>query len=343
VLAVPSGQVSLPSLPESLRLAVVVDRSASMQAYTGQVEAALARLQAFNAPDTPVDVYLTASPFRGEEPALVSLNDLDAADILYFGGQDAAELIAQFEALRGQRQYDAVLVLTDGSGYELGESAVEPPLPDAPLWLVHLGDAIPLGYDDQTLEAIQASGGGVTGDLEAALARMAVGLGSPSGDQPAVSDLLDGYLWITLPTLQAEAYIPSGAAPETHSPADGFAALAARALVLAEMQRNNGTISELETLDALHSLATSYGIVTPYSSMIVLVEAQQQRLLEQLSQLDGRFEREVENLGDTTPASPVPLAGVPEPHEWLLMGLAAAMLAYLIYTKRRGSLGSGAV
>jgi hypothetical protein len=92
--------------------------------------------------------------------------------------------------------------------------------------------------------------------------------------------------------------------------------------VLAEMQRNRGVIDQLETLDYLHALATSYGIVTPYSSMLVLVETQQQRLLDKLSQLEDRYQREVEELGDTTPASPVPLAGVPEPHEYLLMGLA---------------------
>jgi len=34
------------------------------------------------------------------------------------------------------------------------------------------------------------------------------------------------------------------------------------------------------------------------------------------------------------PRSPLPLSGVPEPHEWLLLGLAVALLIYLVYTKR---------
>ncbi|MGW8252029.1 MAG: TIGR02921 family PEP-CTERM protein, partial [Anaerolineales bacterium] len=116
---------------------------------------------------------------------------------------------------------------------------------------------------------------------------------------------------------------------------DPFSALAVRRLILAEMQRNRGTIQQIETLDALHALATQYGIVTPYSSMIVLVEADQQRLLDKLTNLEDRYQREVESLGDTAPSTPLPLAGVPEPHEWLLLGLAAALLVYLIYTKRR--------
>ncbi len=34
-------------------------------------------------------------------------------------------------------------------------------------------------------------------------------------------------------------------------------------------------------------------------------------------------------------ASPLPLTGVPEPHEYLLMALAAAMLLYLLATRRK--------
>jgi putative PEP-CTERM system integral membrane protein len=287
--------------------------------------------------ERPLDVYLTASPYRGEQPSLVTLDTIDPDTILYFGGQNAAQLIAQFEALRstnGDRQYDAVLLLTDGSGYELGESDIEVPVPPHPVWVVHLGGEIPLGYDDQTLEAIQVSGGGVAGDLDEALARMAVSLASPAAGQAVISDLLDGYLWTVLPTAEAASAIPGGVQIQGHAADEPFAALAARRLILAEMQRHRGTIDQLETLDALHALAINYQIVTPYSSMIVLVAADQQRLLDQLSDLDDRYQREVENLGETTPRSPLPLSGVPEPHEWLLLGLAVALLIYLVYTKR---------
>ena len=87
-------------------------------------------------------------------------------------------------------------------------------------------------------------------------------------------------------------------------------------------------------LDAIHALAVENAIVTPYSSMIVLVDAQQQAMLDRLSNLDDRYAREVEALGETTPSTPLPFAGVPEPHEWLLLGLAAAMLIYMAYTRR---------
>jgi hypothetical protein len=68
--------------------------------------------------------------------------------------------------------------------------------------MIHLGDDISIGYD-QTLQAIQASGGGVATDVDTAFERLAVSLStrSQSTDQSIVtSDLVDGYLWTTLPT-----------------------------------------------------------------------------------------------------------------------------------------------
>ncbi|MEJ2711211.1 MAG: hypothetical protein P8074_26625, partial [Anaerolineales bacterium] len=89
VLALPASQADPLALPEDLRLAVVLDRSASMEPLADQVAVALARLGEL--PASASDVYLTASPFRGEDPSLVSLKDLPAEDILYFGGQNPAD------------------------------------------------------------------------------------------------------------------------------------------------------------------------------------------------------------------------------------------------------------
>lgn len=345
VLVLPASLAALPDLPDGLRLAVVLDRSRSMEAHAGDSAEAFERLSSLPGL-AQADVYLTASPYRGEPPERVALEGLDPRQVLYFGGQNAAQLLAQFDELYRQApegtRYDGVLLFTDGSGYELGPSLEQAPLPPSPLWVVHLGGDISLGYDDKTLEAIQASGGGVAGSLEEALARLAVAKqGSLEAAAAAgpVMDLVDGYLWAVLPTDQVEAgltRLAGGAGLNLQiEPADSpFAALAARRLVLAEIQRQRGAITQLETLDALHSLATGYQIVTPYSSMIVLVTSQQQQLLERLSENADRYQREVEGLGDTTPGSPIPLTGVPEPHEWLLLMLAAALLVYMSYRQR---------
>ncbi len=337
VLAIPSGQAVLPDLPEKLRIGVVLDRSYSMQAHAAEVASTLDQLKSLTNLDTPVDVYLTASPYRGAPPSIKTLNELSEQDLVYYGGQNAAQLLAQYDTLRkaerSNQQYDALLVLTDGSGYELGASEAQPVESSAPIWIVHAGADIPLGYDDQTLQAIQASGGGVASSLDEALERIAVHHSALGLQQSA--DLVDGYLWSVLPTSEVDQAIPVGVKSIAHQPDEPFAALAARRLILAEIQRNRGTINQLDTLDALHALALKYQIVSPYSSMIVLINEQQQNLLDNLTEGEDRYQREVEALAETTPGSRLPLTGVPEPHEWLLLGLAVAMLVWLAFRRQK--------
>ncbi len=321
VIAQPASEVQVPALPEDVRLAVVLDRSRSMEAHAGQAATALARLKELAQNGAAVDVYLTSSSYRGEQPAISTIEAVSALNVLYFGGQNPADLLAQFNELSAGKTYDGILVLTDGSAYELGPRDVQLSAPDAPLWMIHLGSDIPLGYDDPTLEAIQASGGGVVGSLEEALTRLAAGLALASGD------LVDGYAWTVVPTAQADALIPAGAP-------DGFAPLLARRLILAEIHNQRGAIGDTATLDTFHALAQQYGIVTPYSSMIVLVNDVQRARLENLSEDADRFKREYEGLTNTAPPPGTPLTGVPEPEEWLLMISAALLLAWYVWKNR---------
>jgi putative PEP-CTERM system integral membrane protein len=310
---------------------VVLDRSRSMAEHADDVKVALARLAEAAKSGTSVDVYLTASKYRGEDPSRVNLAELDPDSIMYYSGQNAAELLAQFDMLHTGQNCDAIFVLTDGSGYELGASDVEVPMPDAPVWMVHLGGDFPLGYDDATLEAIQASGGGVVGDVEEALTRLTIALEAEQGISSP--DVIDGYAWLTVPTENAE----TSDAVVVHAASDGFAAFAARRLILDAMHRQRGALDELDTLDPLHAIAIKHGIVTPYSSMIVLVNQRQENLLDQLEARGDRFQREYEEVGETTPQNPFSVTGVPEPEEWLLLALAAAMLLWYVHTMRRGS------
>lgn len=334
VSATPLSQVELPNLPSGLRLAIVLDRSLSMRSHTEEVNHTLNDLKKH--PFENADIYLTASPYRGEKPTRIEFSQFDPQSVVFMGGQNPAELLAQFETLRGGRNYDAVLVITDNAGYELGESWLEPSVPDSPVWFLHLGNEIPIGYDDKTLQALQGSGGGVTGSLDEALARIAVAIDNSSinietTDQIWIKrDIVDGYLWETR-LLDSRLAQTTGAV----SVEEGFAPLAARRVILAEMQRSRGDLSDLQTLDNLHSLAQGQSIVTPYSSMIVLVTQQQEELLRGLSKLDDRYQREVESLGETTPATQIPLSGVPEPEEWLLIGASLVLLIHLLHVRRK--------
>jgi hypothetical protein len=76
-------------------------------------------------------------------------------------------------------------------------------------------------------------------------------------------------------------------------------------LSLDAMHGQRAALDELDTLDHLHAIAIEQGIVTPYPSMIVLVNQQQENLLDQLEARGDRFQREYEEVGETTPQSPV--------------------------------------
>jgi putative PEP-CTERM system integral membrane protein len=322
-MARPVSDGDLPPVPNGVRLAAVLDRSRSMVAHEDLAEAALAQLAGL--PGADVDVYLTASPYRGEGPSRAKLHDVTLGEILYYGGQNAAEMLAQFDQLRTGDDYDAILVLTDGTGYGLDDDGIDVPLPDAPVWMVHLGGGLPLGYDDPTLEAIQASGGGVAGSLDEALSRLAVAMEAGEGDTPY--DVVDGYVW---------QVVEGGAGGVSDDglgavKSEGFEAFGCRRLILAEMYRHRDSLGQLETLDYLHAIAVEHSVVTPYSSMIVLVNEAQHRRLDELEQQDDRFLREHEDVGETVPNMGV--TAVPEPEEWLLLGVAAAML--ILYARKR--------
>ncbi|MEZ4647009.1 MAG: hypothetical protein R3E31_30505 [Chloroflexota bacterium] len=79
-----------------------------------------------------------------------------------------------------------------------------------------------MGYDDDTLAAIQGSGGGTVGSIAKARIRWL-----------AAADIVDNYTWTVIPSTNTAAFsdLTSDAA---------FASLAARHLILAEMVAQRG-------------------------------------------------------------------------------------------------------
>jgi putative PEP-CTERM system integral membrane protein len=113
---------------------------------------------------------------------------------------------------------------------------------------------------------------------------------------------------------------------------ESFAPLAARQAV-SFLARAQDQVS-LENMDSIHAVAVEHSIVTPWSSMIVLVNERQRDALKEASAKKDRFEREVERGGaDQTPE----LFATPEPGEWLLMGLA--MMGLLVLRKHQEAFG----
>ncbi len=265
VTMTPASPPASPSL-SGRRVDVVVDRSLAMERVKPELRAALDTLRASGA---QLRLMAGSSALRGEDADVV--NDLNVDDVVFFGAATAGDLVRQYVDLAGGAPGDLVVVLTTDANFDVAKDAplnLES-LPGGVLpqtFLVHLGGAMPAGYDDGVMDAIRRSGGTATTSLDAALQRLgrvvwadgyAFGVGSCRGDE-----------------------------------APGGGAIAARHRI---MLADRGAQAPLSALDTLHRLAVNASVVTAYSSMIVLVNDAQRRRLVELSSQKDRFEREVED------------------------------------------------
>lgn len=297
-----------PAPPTQLRrfrhLAVLIDGTYSMDAHRREVAAGLDRLRAAAG---EVDVLCTV------EQRLASCSGYDPDAALAWGSvaletrlAEAAPLIDRLDGI------EALVVLTDAGSYELAAAAEAAGLPDVqlpPLWLVHFGQD-PAAYPDWTLDRLQRSGGGVASDVRDVLVRMS---------DPAV---VDGYQW----TVRAD---PEAQASLMVSAPDPFRAIAARRLV-AELDRARGA-GALADLDAVHAVAVAAHVVTPYSSMIVLVDEAQRKALADAEAREDRFDREVVTGQDEA----VAVTSAPEPSTVALLAVVGIGAGAGAWRKRR--------
>lgn len=309
-------------LPQNQRFAIVLDTSRSMNAHIKELEKTFNWLKnkgfANNQlSDNDADLYITSIP--GAEPKrLDDINQFKPAKMTFYGAMQLKEMLEQFDKLRGDTKYDGILVVTDEGSYELSDDKKNLPNITSPLWMVHLG-ALPKAYDDNTLKAIENSGGGVSTDISEVLYRQATK--STLGN--TVISVIDGYAWFMekLTTLS------------TPAPND-FDSLAARQLILGLSREKN--LEQLTELDAIHELAKRFKIVTPYSSMIVLVNDEQRRQLKEAEAQKDRFNREVESGKEnlTKPNNPLKNASIPEPSSGAAL-LIAGIIVFVATKKRR--------
>jgi putative PEP-CTERM system integral membrane protein len=130
--------------------------------------------------------------------------------------------------------------------------------------------------------------------------------------------VVDNYAW----------FLSQTADPTAKQADNGFDAIAARQWVTQVSQSLQP--EQLKELDAVHVLAKRYNLVTPYSSMIVLVNDRQKQDLQNAELGKDRFQREGEDKPQLTPSANV--SATPEPAEWLLLAISIVMLG-LVYRR----------
>lgn len=301
-------------LPQNKRIAVVLDTSYSMSAHRKEAVETFNRLKALAA-SNEFDLYQTSAPGI----AATKLDDItkfDVEKVTFYGTMQPLYMLQQFEKLRGNSTYDAILLISDRGSYELGDDKAKAIALPAPLWIVHLG-GVQSAYDDAIFETIQASGGGVATTVEDALKRF----NTQSELAPSVVSVDDGYAWFSQKT-----DIPA-------DPKDEFNPFAARQLVNYLSQDRD--LENIANLDGIHKVAKAAQIVTPYSSMIVLVNDRQKNDLKAAEQKSDRFKREIEDKQTPQSINPLAVSAVPEPSEWMLIVVVAIALGLIVKRKQQ--------
>ncbi|WP_204104870.1 MULTISPECIES: TIGR02921 family PEP-CTERM protein [Spirulina sp. CCY15215] len=309
------------STPKGTKIAVLVDTSYSMGERVQEIAKSLewltnAGFSGNKKADNDADLYLTGT-LNLEPQRIDDLDRVNLANLVFYGTIQPPEMLQQFQRLQGTTQYDAILLLTDEGTYELSEDDAEVPEIDIPLWMVHLGGKFPPAYADRVLSTLQDSGGGVAVELSEVLQRLAT-----RATLNAVN-VIDRYVW------KVEK------SDRQNEKKDGFSSIAARQLIVGLGQQLD--TQQVANLDILHDIAKTNSVVTPYSSMIVLVNDQQKEQLKQAEAKSDRFEREVESGKEelTSPFNPFEVSAVPEPELWVLLGLGAIGLLLVIWQRRR--------
>jgi putative PEP-CTERM system integral membrane protein len=314
-------------LPKNQRFAIVLDSSRSMGQHSQALNQTFQWLQQQglgdrNLTNNEADLFITA-PSATTAKRLDHLQGFEPAKQVFYGSIRLDQMLKQFTQARGDTTYDGILLVTDEGSYELAKDKQTLAKLPAPLWMVHLG-ALPPAYDDAVLKAIEESGGGVGTDLPEVLRRQATkaALGTTT------VSVADGYAWsmTSPPPVVAPTTAPSTDQPVPQPVAksgvkpSGFDALAARQLILGLTRQQE--MANLANLDRVHAIAQRFQIVSPYSSMIVLVNDAQREALKRAEKQGDRFQREVESGKEeiSKPFSPMNSA-VPEPSTWAGIGL----------------------
>lgn len=292
------------SLPQNKTYGIILDTSYSMTPHKEEVRTTIEWYKQY-LNNNDIDLYVTDA--ENSVKYIDNLDDFNLDSLAFFGSIDNSQMLQQFQTSKDDKDYDAVLIITDEGSYELSQDSQTIPTMDAPLWMIHLGNKLPRAYNDAILQTIQNTNGGIAQDAAIVMKRLAT-------EEATGVAVVDGYSW-AVSTLDAEITAQTGIEP-----------LMARQLV-SYLGKNENNLS-LAQLDNIHQIAKDNAIVTPYSSMIVLVNDRQKELLKQAEAKADRFDREVESGVEqlAQPNNPFEVSGVPEPELWILLGITAIAL-----------------
>ncbi|MCT4534693.1 TIGR02921 family PEP-CTERM protein [Halodesulfovibrio sp.] len=285
------------------RIAVVLDSSYSMHNTIGK---AYERVRnGFKG--VQKDVYVVNSTTELSKELDITISEPPKC----FGSSTYQGMIREFNRVRKNAQYDAIFLLTDDGSYWTNSDEKIFLKDKEPLWLVHLGKR-PFTHSQVVKNALIKTGGGVIFDEQLTMDTCEyIARAAKRKENRLIGDV---YEW----HVQKQRY--------NREFFSGPIQLAAQKIIQVSKR-----VKEHDSLEALHTFAQDYHIVSPYSSMLVLVNEQQEKALKNAEQGKDKFDRDDEwrsgkYVENSSINRRVSLSAVPEPHEWVLIILGTILL-----------------
>lgn len=299
------------------KMAIIVDGSYSMRTKMNSLKHCFKSLidKGINESNTRLFVVsnsineLTLSDFYSE---------LDNENsVLFFSSNTYTDILKKFADTEG-KDYSVALMITDKGNYEAEKDAADPVILGFPFYMLHLDNEITPIYSDVFWESVKSSKGSIVGSVDEFLKLRAY-----ASDSTFIS-ISNNVLYKRINNKGSSKADPS------------MNEIAANMFIQNSFVPADSS-QRLAFFDAIHLLALKEAIVTPFSSMIVLVDVRQKEALKKAEAQADRFDREVES-GDevlANPVDPFQVTGTPEPHEWILISLVLTFMLYLEIKRRK--------
>ncbi len=246
--------------------------------------------------------------------------------VINLGKTDRAGAIASLP-----QNYNLILMVTDDSIFDAKPEG-KTILTNAPIYIIEPQGKIPPYNDVLTNAVVQSNGEVVESGTEAVnnyWQMLQLGSLNQIG---TIMDTNELGTWVLLNKGGQDAFLAS-LKPQVVDSQSPLNLLAQKRVIMESMREAGQSITSLDFLDKIHQMSQQSFIVSPYSSMIVLVTEEQKRQLAEAAKQNNRYQLDLdtgeEQLGDPSGKGILEIGAVPEPHEWLLMITGFFLLVYL--------------
>lgn len=296
-------------------LAVIVDSSLSMRKRKIDILKAQENLNKFCS-GNGVDYYIWKNGPKRIEGSFKEHLDKET----FWGVLDSGDLANNFLPVENEKK--TVVVITDRTFFRENEKVSNYSSINKPTWFLLMDQHYPRSINDHLLNRLYEVGG----DIETKLTDIIAGITRHElkASLKSVIDVDQRYIWKIKKNGRSQGKNNSVEPLMAHK-------LILHSLTVG-LSYDKAEMQELR-FDQLQNIAVQSHIISPYSSMIVLVDEAQRKMLEVAKKEKDRFDRKAETGKEllSAPNSPFETTAVPEPEEWALIIAVFGFLLLHIY------------